>query len=186
MKTAAAFRAGALWLGLGGLSFGGSALANTPYAGLQTREVKALSDQQITDLREGRGMGYALAAELNGYPGPLHALELSDKLALTAGQRAATEKLFAAMKAETKPLGEELIAGEKHLDKLFATRAIETGSLEAATRGIADVQGRLRAAHLRYHLAMMDVMTPHQIAMYAQLRGYAGLGKSGGHHPGAH
>lgn len=30
----------------------------------------------------------------------------------------------------------------------------------------------------------MDVMTPQQIAMYAQLRGYAGPG--GGHHKGAH
>jgi hypothetical protein len=34
---------------------------------------------------------------------------------------------------------------------------------------------------------MMDVMTPHQIARYAQLRGYADTGAgSGQHHPGAH
>ena len=39
-----------------------------PYAGLQARPVKALSDQQVADLRAGRGMGLALAAELNGYP----------------------------------------------------------------------------------------------------------------------
>lgn len=121
----AVLRAGALWLCLGGLAF-----ANTPYAGLETREVKALSDQQIADLREGRGAGLALAAELNGYPGPVHALELSDRLALSGDQRAATEKLFAAMKAETKPLGEELLAGEKHLDRLFATRKVDAASLE--------------------------------------------------------
>ena len=48
-----------------------------PYAGLQARPVKALSDQQIADLRAGRGMGLALAAELNGYPGPMHVLELA-------------------------------------------------------------------------------------------------------------
>jgi hypothetical protein len=42
------------------------------YAGLQARAIKALSDQQIADLRAGRGMGLALAAELNGFPGPLH------------------------------------------------------------------------------------------------------------------
>ena len=41
----------------------------TPYAGMQQREVKALSEQQIADLKAGRGMGLALAAELNGYPG---------------------------------------------------------------------------------------------------------------------
>jgi hypothetical protein len=47
--------------------------AHGPYAGLQQRGVKALSDQQIADLRAGKGMGLALAAELNGYPGPIHA-----------------------------------------------------------------------------------------------------------------
>jgi hypothetical protein len=51
---------------------------NAPYAGLQQRPVKALSEQQVADLRAGRGMGLALAAELNGYPGPLHVIELAD------------------------------------------------------------------------------------------------------------
>lgn len=52
--------------------------AQTPYAGMQTRPIKALSDEQIADLQAGRGMGLALAAELNGYPGPAHVLELAD------------------------------------------------------------------------------------------------------------
>ena len=51
------------------------AFAQSPYAGMQTRAIKALSDQQIADLRAGRGMGMALPAELNGYPGPAHVLE---------------------------------------------------------------------------------------------------------------
>ncbi|MBM1170158.1 hypothetical protein [Microvirga arabica] len=38
-----------------------------PYAGLETRSVKSLSDEQIADLKAGRGMGLALPAELNGY-----------------------------------------------------------------------------------------------------------------------
>ena len=40
-----------------------------PYAGMETRPIKALSEQQIADLRTGRGMSLALAAELNGYTG---------------------------------------------------------------------------------------------------------------------
>jgi dienelactone hydrolase len=47
---------------------------------MQARPIKAPSDQQIADLQAGRGMGLALPAELNGYPGPSHLLELSDKL----------------------------------------------------------------------------------------------------------
>jgi hypothetical protein len=37
---------------------------HSPYADLEQRHVKALSEQQIADLRAGRGMGLALAAEL--------------------------------------------------------------------------------------------------------------------------
>ncbi len=32
-------------------------------------------------------MGLALAAELNGYPGPAHVIELADSLELTEAQR---------------------------------------------------------------------------------------------------
>ena len=49
--------------------------------------MKSLSDQQLSDLRAGRGMGMALPAELNGYPGPVHVLELADALGLTPEQR---------------------------------------------------------------------------------------------------
>ena len=51
-------------------------------------------DQQVADLKAGRGMGLALAAELNGYPGPMHVLELSEKLGLTMEQRVSVQRLF--------------------------------------------------------------------------------------------
>ncbi len=35
-----------------------ASLAQSPYAGMQTRSIKALSTQQIDDLRTGRGMGW--------------------------------------------------------------------------------------------------------------------------------
>jgi len=43
---------------------------DTPYAGLETREIKALSPEEVEELLAGEGLGYALAAELNRYPGP--------------------------------------------------------------------------------------------------------------------
>ena len=60
---------------------------HAPYAGMQNRDVKALTEQQVADLRAGRGMGMALPAELNGYPGPMHVLELADRLSFSADQR---------------------------------------------------------------------------------------------------
>jgi hypothetical protein len=80
-----------IWPLIASIAFVTSVHAQTPYAGMQSRSIKALSDQQIADLNAGRGMGLALAAELNGYPGPLHVLELADKLDLSADQRAACD-----------------------------------------------------------------------------------------------
>src|SRR5215831_2804972 len=81
-----------------------SAMGQQPYAGLQERSIKTLSEQQIADLNAGRGMGLALAAELNGYPGPIHAIELAEQLHLSPEQVSKLRMLFEAMKAETIPL----------------------------------------------------------------------------------
>src|SRR6267378_7534289 len=90
-----------------GLSSTALAQSAQPYSGMQTRPIKALSDQQVADLKVGRGMGLALAAELNGYHGPSHLVELSDQLGLTE-QLSSLKEMFGAMKAETIPIGENL------------------------------------------------------------------------------
>ena len=78
-------------------SFGQS---HEPYAGNQSRPIKALSDDQLADLKAGRGMSLALPAELNGYPGPLHVIELADALGLSQEQRVRMQQLFEAMRDE--------------------------------------------------------------------------------------
>jgi hypothetical protein len=160
----------------------GAAVAQTPYAGMQTRSIKALSDQQIADLRAGRGMGLALAAELNGYPGPSHLLELADKLGLSDAQRNSARSMFEAMKAETIPIGEHLIAQEAALDKLFADHVITPEKLSAATAEIGATQAELRAAHLKYHLSTVAMLEPAQVQQYTVLRGYGDGGSQEHHH----
>jgi Spy/CpxP family protein refolding chaperone len=161
------------------------AQSHQPYAGMRERPIKALSQDQIADLNAGRGMGLALPAELNGYPGPVHVLEHADALQLTPHQRERTLALYEAMKAEAVPLGHRLIAEESDLDQAFAGRSITAASLAEKTAAIGQTQGALRAAHLRYHLAQAELLTPEQMHRYAELRGYAGgQGHSGGHHPG--
>jgi hypothetical protein len=156
--------------------------AQTPYAGLQTRPIKALSDQQVADLKAGRGMGLALAAELNGYPGPSHLLELAVQLGLSDPRKTRIQGLFEAMKAETIPIGERLISEEKALDTLFVTHTATVDAIAAATAAIGDTQARLRAAHLKYHLSTVELLQPAQLQRYAELRGYAGGGEPH-HHP---
>src|SRR5262249_43284776 len=155
------------------------AQSQQPYTGLEGRSIKALSEQQIADLRAGRGMGLALAAELNGYPGPMHVLELADALDLSSRQRAKMQELFTAMKAEAIPLGERLIAQEAELDKAFASKTITAATLAASTEAIGATHAALRQAHLKYHLLAVEVLTPAQVQRYTELRGY----KDGMHHP---
>jgi hypothetical protein len=156
-----------------------------PYAGLQARAIKALSEQQIADLKAGRGMGLALAAELNGYPGPMHVLEHSTALGLSEAQRVKMQEFMAAVKAESVPLGEQLIAQEAKLDRQFADKTITVAGLTAALQEIGGTQAALRAAHLKYHLVTVDVLTPAQLRLYSELRGYAG-GNHGQHQQREH
>jgi Spy/CpxP family protein refolding chaperone len=170
-----------IWPLIASIAFVTSVHAQTPYAGMHGRSIKALSDQQIADLGAGRGMGLALAAELNGYPGPSHVLELADKLDLSADQRASMQRLFDAMKAEAVPLGAKLIEQEADLDKQFASRTVTPESLRASTAAVAATQGTLRETHLKYHLSTGNILTPSQMTKYAELRGY-GSGHKRHHH----
>jgi Spy/CpxP family protein refolding chaperone len=149
---------------------------------MQTRQIKALSEQQVADLEAGRGMGLALAAELNGYPGPSHVLELADKLDLSGQQRDAVQRLFDAMKQESQPIGAKLIAQEVELDGQFAGRTVTPASLKSVTAAIAATQGELRETHLKYHLSTLTVLTESQRQTYSQLRGYGAPGAEHRHH----
>lgn len=146
---------------------------HSAYAEMRNRSIKALSDAQVADLRAGKGMSLALPAELNGYPGPLHALELADPLGLGPEQVQKTQELIARMQGDARRLGEQYIAGERDLDRLFREGRASIETVQEAAAKAARAQGELRAAHLRYHLLMMDVLTPEQVTRYNELRGYS-------------
>jgi Spy/CpxP family protein refolding chaperone len=157
------------------------AMANQPYAGQQTRSIKALSDDDTAALLKGAGMGMAKAAELNGYPGPAHVLELADQLKLSDGQRRQIQNIFDRMSAAAKPLGAELVEHERALDQLFAKGEISTDRLARETTAIGELGGRLRSVHLAAHLETRALLSPDQIGTYERLRGYRDAGPSPGH-----
>lgn len=155
---------------------------HTPYVGQEKRDIKALSADEMTQYLAGSGMGFARAAELNRYPGPMHALELADKLALTAEQRMATEKLMAAHKAEARAIGAKLVQAERVLDQLFAHSTVNEIELAQQVRAVAALQGEFRLAHLETHRRLRPLLTETQVARYVELRGYtAGQGDAGQH-----
>ena len=144
----------------------------SPYAGQQSREIKALSDQEVKDLLAGAGMGMAKAAELNRYPGPMHALEHADRLALSAEQREKLAALMQQHKAQARKLGERVVALERELDALFARGKATPAEVERLSVAIGEAQGRLRADHLRTHLETTALLTPEQVDRYVTARGY--------------
>lgn len=177
------------------LCTGSFAWAQTsPYAGQEQRAIKSMSEQEVSGLLAGAGAGYARAAELNGYPGPMHVLELADRLALDAEQRAATTSLMTQHKARARTLGEQLVDAERDLDKLFAQRAADAAAVDAATRRVGLLQANLRAEHLKTHVAQTALLSGDQVRMYSVLRGYTGAGTpetknapaGGQHHPRSH
>lgn len=161
------------------LCAGGLASAQTsPYAGQEQRAIKSLSEQEVSGLLSGAGAGFARAAELNGYPGPMHVLEHTDRLALSAEQRAATQSLLTQHKARARTLGEQLVNAERDLDKLFAQRAADAGAVDAATRRVGLLQADLRAEHLKTHVAQTALLSAEQVRMYSVLRGYTAANPS--------
>ena len=146
--------------------------AASPYAGLESREIKALSAEEIAQYRNGEGMGLALAAELNHYPGPRHTLELAGPLELTGEQQAAVSGILALMEREARRLGQLIVARERNLDRGFAAGRMDEADLTTHTAVIARLQGELRFVHLRAHLAVRRLLTREQVERYDALRGY--------------
>lgn len=146
----------------------------SPYAGQEVRDIKSLSSEDVEAYLSGRGMGLAKAAELNGYAGPRHVLELASELELTREQRAQTEALYEAMLSKASTLGRALVEKERELDRLFATRSMDAAQLAETLDDIGSLQARVRGAHLEAHLAQVEILTAEQNARYARLRGYGG------------
>lgn len=117
-------------------------------------------------------MSLALPAELNGYPGPSHTLELATELKLSEDQKKRLKALFDGMSKEAKAVGLELIEAERKLDDLFKNKMVNEKNLKEATQNAANAQAKLRESHLRYHLDTIQVLNPEQVAAYNKLRGY--------------
>ncbi len=143
-----------------------------PYAGLERRAIKSLSAGDIDELRRGGGWGLALAAELNGVPGPAHLLELRDEIPLGAEQIAAIEAIFAEMKAEAIAAGARLIAAEEALEAAFRAGALEDVRLRSLVTAAEVARAELRFVHLSRHLSTPALLTKAQIERYNILRGY--------------
>lgn len=134
--------------------------------------IAALSDEIRVEFMEGAGMGLARAAELNGWPGPLHVLEMAKDLGINADQKARISAIRENMKIQAQALGAEIVHLEYKLDQAFRSELIDREPAFELVREIGAKMGELRVVHLHAHMRTRDVLSLEQIAEYNHLRGY--------------
>jgi len=100
-------------------------------------------------------------------------LELATELSLLSDQKEKIQNLFKTMQREARALGEKVIAAEKDLDSLFKTKKVTAQGIKEATMLTAEMQGRLREVHLRFHLLTTELLSKEQIQLYDKFRGYS-------------
>lgn len=153
---------------------------DAPYAGMSGRGIASLSDADVAALELGEGWGLALPAELNGWPGPRHVLDMDEALGLTDVQRGQVERLFGLMQAEAQRIGGNYIDAEQALDAAFDDPALDPVVLAGLVVAATNALGELRMIHLAAHIETRQILTPEQIEIYNTQRGY-GAGAHGGH-----
>ncbi|MCC6457964.1 MAG: DUF305 domain-containing protein [Caldilineaceae bacterium] len=157
-------------------------VAPSPYASQLVTPVRGLTVEEVDDLMQGRGMGFARMAELNNYPGPRHLLDLQDELSLTPDQVTQIELVFQAMQTDAQALGRDIVLQEQALSDAFVAGTIDSAALTTQVRLLGEDYGQLRNIHLQAHLEVTPVLTAEQIAHYNDLRGYADHAQDEHHH----
>ena len=134
------------------------------------RRAQACADEFEAVVRDGRGFGMAFAADQNGYSGPLHVLELRDRLGLDAAQEARVRALLEAMFDEARPKGARLLDAETRLRRLFADGAPDASAVRTVVVEIERARTELRLVHLLAHLQTRAVLTDAQRRLYHEAR----------------
>ena len=144
----------------------------SPYVEQLDSPVRGLSSSEVDNLLNGKGAGYARMAELNGYPGLRHVLDLSSQLNLSSKQKTKIQAAFEEMQSQAKTIGKTIVSKEQKLSEAFALGKITNIELEKQTEELAKLYGELRKTHLQAHLEINPLLSTEQIKKYNQIRGY--------------
>lgn len=114
----------------------------------------------------------ALQAELAGYPGPTHALELASRLESSPLQTSSLEDVRRRMTEAAVTKGAEVLAAEAELAELFRSGRAEPQDVEVLSLVVGRLRAELRAIHLAAHVETRALLSEEQIRMYRRHRGY--------------
>jgi Spy/CpxP family protein refolding chaperone len=133
-------------------------------------KAQACAEEFEAVVRDGRGFGMAFAADQQGYPGPMHVLELKDRLGLDPAQESRVRAVLEAMFAASKPKGARLLDAEARLRALFAGSAADEAAVRAAVAEVEQARAEVRLVHLLAHLKTRDILTDAQRRAYQEAR----------------
>jgi hypothetical protein len=145
----------------------------SPYLDQLDSSVRGLSQEDIDGLLAGEGMGYAKSAELNGYPGPRHILDMSRELQLSTEQMTSISSIFDSMNRSAVALGQTIVALEGTLSQSFSDHTVTQQNLQEHVDQLTELYGQLRQVHLQAHLNLTPLLSTQQLAQYQRLRGYS-------------
>ena len=77
------------------------------------------------------------------------------------------------MRSGAIKLGKQIIDIEKEINDAFVNRTIAEEFLQNKVSESANLYSQLRVAHLKYHLSMIEILSPQQVEKYNKLRGYS-------------
>lgn len=143
------------------------------YVSLLDTEIRGFDQDTIDGYLAGKGLGQALPAELNGYPGPRHTIDMADELELTEEQLVQVQGLFDEMKSKVVPLGELYLQAVAGLEFAFRDGVITEDYLQNQLEVITNIEAQMRFVHLSTHLATIDILNQDQIMKYNMMRGYS-------------
>lgn len=123
----------------------------------------SLTPRDIRQLREGRGMGLARVAGVNGYPGPMHVLRQVGELGLSEEQVADSEAIRNRVHQRSREIGERIIEAEARLNALFEAGSVDRDAMRGLVSEIAGLRAELRTVHLEAHLEQADILTEEQL-----------------------
>ncbi len=156
----------------------------SPYVSQLDSPVRGLDSEEVNDLLNGRGAGFARSAELNGVPGPRHVLDMQQELELSPEVTEQFEAIFVQMQSQAKVFGEEIIHKESLLSRGFAAGTLSETEMREQVEELAILYGELRATHLQAHFHTEPLLSAKQVDQYNTLRGYTNT--SGQPMPGNH
>lgn len=121
-------------------------------------------------LLKGEVMGQTLIADISGFPGPKHALDMKDELGVSRDQIKKIEDLLNGIDVSAKLKGEDIVIAEDELYDMFDAGIATEKNVRAKVLEIGKLRAEFRFIHLQAHLKMKQILSPIQMARYKEIR----------------